>query len=100
MKFAIDVPDTTIPDDSAGKSKSARIHRTTCRSTSTGAWSRPPRFASSPAASISATAPTAVPPPCTQPKNRGCLLPAVNGATCFANSAATASNGLPVRGNG
>jgi hypothetical protein len=41
-----------------------------------GAWSRPPRLAFSPAASISASIPTGVPPPCTQPMKPGCTLPA------------------------
>ncbi len=41
-----------------------------------GIWSRPPRLAFSPAASISASMPTGVPPPCTQPMKPGWALPA------------------------
>ena len=57
--------------NSTGKPSISAAQRTTCRSQAIGAWSRPPQFALSPAASMSASMPIAVPPPCTQPMNRG-----------------------------
>ena len=75
MKLAIEAPVTNRPLAVAGKPNSSRIQPATSRSTSIGMWSRPPRLAFRPAASISASMPTGVPPPCTQPMKPGCRLP-------------------------
>ena len=63
MRFAMDAPVTNNPLALSGNPKSFRIQPVTCRSTSTGMWSRPPKFAFNPAANISATTPTGVPAP-------------------------------------
>ena len=62
IRLAMEAPVTNRPPAPAGKSNSSAIHRATWRSTSTGIWSRPPRLAFSPAASISARAPGHIAP--------------------------------------
>ncbi len=51
----MDAPVTKRPLALSGKPNSFRIQPVICRSTSIGMWSRPPRLAFNPAASISAT---------------------------------------------
>ena len=63
IRLAIDVPVTKRPLALSGNSKICRAHSTIWRSTSIPAWSRPPRLEFRPAASISASIPTGVPPP-------------------------------------
>lgn len=75
IRLAIEVPVTKTPLAVSGKPNSSAIQRAIWRSTSTGIWLRPPTFAFRPAASISASMPTGVPPPCTQPMKPGCTLP-------------------------
>ena len=73
---------------------SVRIQWVTCFSTSRGIWSRPPTLAFSPAASISANIPTAVPPPCTQPRKPGWALRAAKGRIELMNSAWICASGV------
>ena len=93
--FAIDVPVTRTPEVSVGIPAISAAQRITWRSTSIGAWSRPPRLAFRPPAINSASMPTAFPPPWTQPMKRGCTLPVTNGTMrrCTASYASVALPG-------
>ncbi len=71
----MEVPVTNTPEASLGKPKTCANQRVIWRSTSMPMWLRPPQLALRPAASISASMPTGVPAPCTQPMNRGWVLP-------------------------
>ncbi len=77
---------------------SSAIHPATWRSSWIGACQRPPRLALRPAASISATAPTTVPAPWTQPMKRGCRLPTAKGATSARKSAWMSASGAGASG--
>ena len=74
MKLAMDAPVTKRPLAVSGKPNIWRAQPTTSVSIATGMWSRPPRLALRPPASISANMPTGVPPPWTQPMYPGCRL--------------------------
>ena len=75
MKLAMEDPVTNTPPAPSGIPNTGASQRRIWRSTSMGMWSRPPRLALSPAASISPSIPATEPPPCTQPMKPGCTLP-------------------------
>ncbi len=85
--LAMDEPVTRMPELVAGMPIISAAQAITVRSSSIGAWSRPPRLAFSPPASSSASMPIPVPPPCTQPMNRGWVLPRAYGTTWARNAA-------------
>ncbi len=85
-RLAIEPPLTSSPLACAGKPSISLNQSITCASTRGPAWSPPPICGFIPAASISASIPSGVPGPITQPQKRGWLLPMLYGTTVRRNA--------------